>query len=88
MDDGKELIAISHTDGNTEKVQVLTYLISDDNQRNYIVYYKDEVQGVDNDHVIYISKLVDNNGLLNVEEISEDSEWIEVQTLLKKIANA
>lgn len=88
MDDGKELIAISHTDGNTEKVQVLTYLISDDNQRNYIVYYKDEVQGVDNDHIIYISKLVDNNGLLNVEEISEDSEWIEVQTLLKKIANA
>ncbi len=88
MDEGKELIAISHTDGNTEKVQVLTYLISDDNQRNYIVYYKDEVQGLDNDHVIYISKLKDNNGLLNVEEIMEDSEWIEVQTLLKKIANA
>ena len=88
MDDEKELIAISHTDGNTEKVQVITYLISDDNQRNYIVYFKDEVQGVDNDHVIYISKLIDNNGLLNVEEITEDSEWIEVQTLLKKIANA
>ena len=83
-----EYITIKHEDGNTEVVQVVTYLVSEDGLRNYIVYFKDEVQGVDNDHVIYISKLIDNNGLLNVEEITEDSEWIEVQTLLKKIANA
>ena len=34
--------------------------------RNYIVYSKDETQGVDNDHIIYITKVFENTGLLTV----------------------
>ena len=55
--------------------------------RNYVVFSKDEVQGVDNDHIIYISRVIENTGLLTVEEIKEDIEWRDVQQLLKKIAN-
>ena len=32
-----EYITIKHEDGNTEVVQVVTYLISEDGLRNYIV---------------------------------------------------
>ena len=83
-----EYITIKHEDGNTETVQVVTYLISEDGLRNYIVYFKDEVQGVDNDHVIYISKLIEKKGTVALVEIVEDPEWIDVQGLLKRIANA
>jgi len=84
----KEYMSIRYEDGTTEKVHVITFLISDDNNRNYVVYSKDETQGKENDHVIYISKLLENMGLLTIEEIKDDNEWNEVQILLKKIANA
>ncbi len=84
----REYITIRHQDGNVEDVLVVTYLVSDDSLRNYIVYSKGESQGLDNDQIIYISKLIENREILYVEEIKEDEEWKEVQHLLKKIANA
>lgn len=84
----KEYMAIRYEDGKIEKVHVITFLISEDGMRNYIVYSKDETQGVDNDHIIYITKVFENTGLLTVEEIKEDIEWRDVQGLLKKIANS
>lgn len=84
----KEYITIRHQDGNVEDVLVVTYLVSDDTLRNYLVYSKGESQGLDNDQVIYISKIIENRELLYLEEIKEDEEWKDVQHLLKKIANA
>ena len=84
----REYVTIRHQDGNVEDVLVVTYLVSDDSLRNYIVYSKGESQGLDNDQVIYISKIIENRELLYLEEIKEDEEWQEVQHLLKKIANA
>lgn len=84
----KEYMAIRYEDGKIEKVHVITFLISEDGMRNYIVYSKDETQGVDKDHIIYISKVFENTGLLTIEEIKEDIEWRDVQGLLKKIANS
>ena len=82
-----EYMAIRYEDGKIEKVHVITFLLSEDGMRNYVVFSKDEVQGVDNDHIIYISRVIENTGLLTVEEIKEDIEWRDVQQLLKKIAN-
>jgi uncharacterized protein YrzB (UPF0473 family) len=85
--ENKEYITIRHQDGNVEDVLVVTYLVSDDSLRNYLVYSKGEEQGLDNDQVIYISKIIENRELLYLEEIKEDAEWKDVQHLLKKIAN-
>ena len=82
------IVEIQKADGSIENVTLITYLISEDNLRQYIVYSKNEVQGTANDHVIYISKIVNEDGTLKLEEIKEDSEWVDVQHLLKKIANA
>ena len=83
-----EIIEIINTNGNVEKVQVVTYLISDDGLSKYLVYTKGEVQGAEEDRVIYISKMISDNGVSKLEEIVEDVEWTNVQKLLKKIANA
>ena len=83
------MIYIQNSDGSKEEVELLTYLISDDNMKTYLVYSKGETTGVESDEVIYISKVIYNEGdVLQLSEIVDDAEWSEVQRLLKKIANA
>ena len=85
--ENKQVITIKDSKGKERKVNLLTYLVSEDSLRNYVVYHIDEVSGPSNDHVIYVSKLADNHGMIKLEEIVDDSEWLDVQNLLKKIAN-
>lgn len=84
----KEIIEIENVDGSVETVDVVTYLVSDDNLRNYVVYTKGEKQGIEEDRVIYISRISKESEVLKLEEIVDDEEWNNVQYLLKKIANA
>ena len=84
----KEMIEIENADGFKETVELVTYLVSEDGLNRYLVYTKGEIQGPENDQVIYISKIVSDSGTLNLEEIVDDTEWSNVQHLLKKIANA
>jgi len=84
----KAMIKIENSDGSVLEVELVTYLISDDEARNYIVYSKGEVNPDTKDEVIYISKIVKDGDVLKVEEVTQDDEWAEVQTLLKRIANS
>ena len=80
-------IVIENSDGTTTEVQLITYLMSEDQQINYIVYSKGEMSGNEGDEIIYISRLARNGESLYLEEIKDDIEWSNVQALLKKIAN-
>lgn len=84
----KKKITIKNPDGTVMEVELITYLISDDQQNTYVVYSKGELSGADGDEVIYISKVVEKGDVLVLQEITDDNEWLNVQTLLKKIANA
>ena len=84
----KKMIIIENSDGTKTEVQLITYLMSEDQQIDYIVYSKGEVNGNEGDEIIYISRLARNGDSLYLEEIQDDLEWKNVQTLLKKIANA
>lgn len=81
-------IEIITPEGILENVNLITYLISDDGVRQYLVYSKDETVGDVNDRIIYISKLYNKNNVMYISEISDDVEWNEVQKLLRRIANA
>ena len=83
----KEMIEIIDADGLKDKVELVTFLNSDDNSKQYIVYTKGETQGLENDQVIYISRVINDEGILKLEEIEDDVEWVDVQRLLRKIAN-
>jgi len=83
----KKMITIENNDGTKLEVELITYLISDDKKDNYVVYSKGEKSGEEGDEVIYISKIINDNGTLIIDEITEDEEWNNVQSLLKKIAN-
>lgn len=84
----KEMIDIVDIDGLKTEAELVTYLNSEDNRRQYIVYTKGEVQDETGDQVIYISRFYNDDGNLKLEEIEEDVEWNDVQHLLKVIANA
>ena len=83
----KKKITIEYGDGKTEEVELVTYLLSDDQINNYIVYSKGEKSGTEGDEVMYVSKLIKKDGKNLIEEIMDENEWSNVQTLLKKIAN-
>jgi uncharacterized protein YrzB (UPF0473 family) len=84
----KEMITIKNPDESASSVELITYLVSEDKQNKYVVYSKGEKTGVDDDEIIYISKLFVDNGVLKISEITDDNEWVNVQKLLKGIANA
>lgn len=87
MSDAKD-VEIVMPNGSVEKVNLVTYLLSDDGIRQYMVYTKSDFYGVEDDRVIYISKMNNENNIMTLTEITDDTEWVEVQKLLRRIANA
>lgn len=83
----KKMVVIENSDGSKLDVELITYLLSDDQQKKYIVYSKGEMSGSAGDEIIYISRFSENNNTFVIEEITDDNEWLSVQGLLKKIAN-
>ena len=86
--ENKEMIIIENKDGSKSEVELVTYLMSEDNINKYLVYSKGEKNGDSGDEIIYVSKVVSEEGILKLNEIADDEEWVAVQNLLKKIANA
>ena len=86
--ENKKMITIKNPDQSTMEVELVTYLVSEDQQNKYVVYSKGEKTGVNDDEIIYVSKLFMDNGVLKISEITDDNEWLDVQKLLKRIANA
>lgn len=84
----KEIVELVDSSGNKTEVEVVTYLVSADKLKRYVVYTKGELRGEGNNHVIYISKIYKDNDNFKIEEITSDDEWSDVQLLLKQIANA
>lgn len=80
---------ITIVNNNQEEIEVelLTYLNTKDNMNQYIVYTKNEKQP-NGDIVIYISKLIEEDNIKKIIEIKDETEWKNVQILLKEIANA
>lgn len=86
--DNKEMAELIDIDGLSSDVEVVTYLNSEDNKRQYVVYTKEEIQEETGNQVIYIAKIIPEGNVFKLEEITDDLEWIDVQHLLKSIANA
>ena len=87
MKEEKNMITVINSDGSTMEVELITYLIADDNVSLYMVYSKGEITGVNQDEVIYISRITKDGNEIELHGISDDNEWANVQNLLKKIAN-
>lgn len=86
--DNKEMAELIDIDGLSHDIELVTFLNSDDDKRQYVVYSKGEVQQETGNQVIYIAKMLPDGNEFKLEEITDDIEWVDVQRLLKQIANA
>ncbi|MBR2678039.1 MAG: DUF1292 domain-containing protein [Bacilli bacterium] len=88
MKEEKRMITIRNSNGEDSEVELITYLISDDNRTSYMVYSKGEKVGAEDDEILYITRIEKEGNLIKMNLIESDEEWQSVQALLKKIANA
>ncbi len=88
MKEEKKMITIKNTNGENSEVELITYLVSEDNQKTYMVYSKGEKVGAEDDEIFYITRIEKNDNVIKLNPIDNDDEWQSVQKLLKQIANA
>ncbi|MBQ6497253.1 MAG: DUF1292 domain-containing protein [Bacilli bacterium] len=88
MKEEKRMITIKNNNGENMEAELITYLISEDNQTSYMVYSKGEKVGAEDDEIFYITRIVKNGNMVEMYPIENDDEWQNVQKLLKRIANA
>ena len=84
----KNMVNIENSDGTITQVELITYLISEDNMTSYMVYSKGEKVGAEDDEIFYISRIETDGNMIKMNPIESDDEWQNVQKLLKQIANA
>ena len=88
MKEEKRMITIKNANGESNEVELITYLISEDNRTSYMVYSKGEKVGAEDDEIFYISRIETEGNVVKMNPIESDDEWQSVQKLLKQIANA
>ena len=88
MKEEKRMITIKNANGESNEVELITYLISEDNRTSYMVYSKGEKVGAEDDEIFYISRIETEGNMVKMNPIESDDEWQSVQKLLKQIANA
>lgn len=84
----KDIVELVDSSESKTSIEVVTYLTSLDETKNYVVYTKGEVRGEARNHVIYISRIQKSGDNYEIDEITSDDEWADVQRLLKRIANS
>ena len=82
------MITIKNANGESNEVELITYLISEDNRTSYMVYSKGEKVGAEDDEIFYITRIETEGNVVKMNPIESDDEWQSVQKLLKQIANA
>ena len=85
MDKDKKILAIVQEDGSTEEVELLVSFRFKDNEKEYVVYTKNEEDDSGN-ITIYVSHLVDENGSLKLEAVETDEEWSRIKDVLRELS--
>ena len=85
MEEKKEMMTLTLENGTKEEVELLLSFKFNDNNKEYIIYTKNEKD--ENGHVtIYVSNVtrVGNEATLNT--VSDDNEWSRIKDLLRELS--
>ena len=85
--DNKNTMVITLPDGKTEEVEVLLAFKFKDNNMEYVIYTKNEVD--ENGNVtIYISNVVKNGNNVSLSTVSDDGEWTRIKNVLRELSKS
>ncbi len=87
MNDKKNMMTITTKDGNKEEVEVLLAFKFNDNNKEYVIYTKNEVD--ENSNVtIYISNVIRNGENVSLTTVADDNEWTRIKNVLRELSKA
>lgn len=81
----KELITIISEEGKEEQVEVVVAFKFKDTNQEYIVYTKNEKDSNGN-VTVYVSRIVEENGISKLDGIDDDDEWNRIKAVLRELA--
>lgn len=81
----KELITIISEEGKEEQVEVVVAFKFKDTNQEYIVYTKNEKDSNGN-VTVYVSRIVEENGISKLDGIDGDDEWTRIKAVLRELA--
>lgn len=85
MNDVKNIMVTNLPDGTQENVEVLLSFKFNDNNKEYVIYTKNEVD--ENGNVtIYISNVTRNGNEVSLSTVSEDTEWSRIKDVLRELS--
>ncbi len=87
MNDKKNVMITTLPDGTKEEVEVLLAFKFNDNNKEYVIYTKNEVDDKGN-VTIYISNVdrVGNNVTLST--VSDDNDWTRIKNVLRELSKS
>ncbi len=87
MNDKKNIMVTTMPDGSKEEVEVLLAFKFNDNNKEYVIYTKNEVD--ENGNVtIYISNVTRNGDNVNLTTVADDNEWTRIKNVLRELSKA
>ena len=87
MNDKKNMTVTTLPDGTKEEVEVLLAFKFNDNNSEYVIYTKNEVD--DNGNVtIYISNVTRIANDITLSTVSDDNEWTRIKNVLRELSKS
>lgn len=87
MNDNKNIMITTMPDGSKEQVEVLLAFKFNDNNKEYVIYTKNEVD--ENGNVtIYISNVLRNGDNVTLATVADDNEWTRIKNVLRELSKA
>ena len=87
MNDKKNIMVTTMQDGSKEEVEVLLAFKFNDNNKEYVIYTKNEVDE-DGNGTIYISNVTRNGDNVNLTTVADDNEWTRIKNVLRELSKA
>ncbi len=87
MNDKKNVMITVLPDGTEEEVEVLLAFEFKDNNKEYVIYTKNEVD--DNGNVtIYISNVTRVGDSITLSTVSDDNEWTRIKNVIRELSKS
>ena len=87
MNNKKNVMITTLPDGTKEEVEVLLAFKFNDNNKEYVIYTKNEID--DNGNVtIYISNVVRVGNNVTLSTVSDDNEWTRIKNVLRELSKS
>ena len=85
--DEKKKMTLTLENGTKEEVELLLSFKFNDNNKEYVIYTKNEVD--DNGNVtIYISNVTRVGDTVNLSTVSDDNEWTRIKNVLRELSKS